>query len=143
MTAPDHILDVPRPADWLNANRRQHWTAHATAVRAWREAAGWAAKAAKLPALGPSRVVAELVMCPRRTARIDPANWAPTAKAVVDGLVDAGIWPDDNHGWLEGPDMRLSADRAVTDRQEALRLLIWGQPCCAAATCHHKETTDA
>jgi Holliday junction resolvase RusA-like endonuclease len=38
--------------------------------------------------------------------RRDPANWAPTAKAIVDGLVDGGLLPDDDHRHLTGPDMR-------------------------------------
>lgn len=28
--------------------------------------------------------------------RIDPANYYPTAKALIDGLTDAGWWEDDN-----------------------------------------------
>jgi hypothetical protein len=159
---PGHIIDVPRTAEWLDANghgqRRAHkaelargrrlplWRVEADLVAVWRETAGWSARAAQVPALGPSRVVAELIMTPRRTARLDPANWAPTAKACLDGVVDAGIWPDDSHGWVEGPDMRLSTMRAASDRGEMLRLLIWGRPCCDAAGTHHRhnltEVTD-
>ncbi|QBX16900.1 hypothetical protein Javan291_0024 [Streptococcus phage Javan291] len=28
---------------------------------------------------------------------MDPPNFYPTVKALVDGLTDAGIWSDDNH----------------------------------------------
>lgn len=35
--------------------------------------------------------------------RRDVANWAPTSKALVDGLVRAGIMPDDNGAWVVGP----------------------------------------
>lgn len=28
--------------------------------------------------------------------RLDPPNFYPTVKALVDGLTDAGIWTDDN-----------------------------------------------
>lgn len=144
MPEPDYMLDVPRRGvGWISANNRLHWSAEADRIATWRQVAGWAAKAAKLPALGPSRVVAELVMHPRRTARLDPGNYAPTAKAVVDGLLDARIWPDDNHAWVLGPDMRLSTERAATMQTEALRLLIWGRPCCEQAGCHHQEVADA
>lgn len=135
----DYVLDVPRRGnEWINANQRLHWTTRSELVSSWRTIAGWTAKAAKLPALGPSRVVAELVMSARRTARLDPANYAPTAKAVIDGLVDAGIWPDDSHGWVTGPDMRL-ADERVAPGDEVLRLHIYGVPCCDGAEHHHQE----
>jgi hypothetical protein len=32
----------------------------------------------------------------------------PTAKACVDGLVDAGVLEDDNFSRVRGPDMRLN-----------------------------------
>lgn len=127
---------IPRPADWMNKNKRRktHWSVDAQQTASWRTAAAWAAKAAKVPALGPSRVIGQLLMTPRRRSRIDPSNYSLTAAAAVDGLVDAGIWPDDSSDWVTGPDMRLGPP--VTD--EALVLHIWGQRCCAAADCHHK-----
>jgi Holliday junction resolvase RusA-like endonuclease len=33
--------------------------------------------------------------------RRDADNPAPTVKAIVDGLVDAGMWPDDTPEWVE------------------------------------------
>lgn len=33
---------------------------------------------------------------PPTRRRMDPPNWCPTVKALVDGLTDAGIWTDDN-----------------------------------------------
>jgi len=133
MSQPDFVLAVPRPTDWINANnrRRTHWRVDAQRTSDWRQAAAWAAKAAKLPALGPSRVVGELWVSARRRARIDPTNYSLTGKAAVDGLVDAGIWPDDNSEWVTGPDMRLG--KVVMAEEEALVLLIWGQVCCDRA----------
>lgn len=29
--------------------------------------------------------------------RLDPPNFYPTIKALVDGMTDAGVWSDDNH----------------------------------------------
>ena len=37
----------------------------------------------------------------------DPANAYPAVKALIDGLVDAGVLPDDDAAHLDGPDMRL------------------------------------
>lgn len=134
---PDYTVRVPS-SGWLNANQRQHWTARSDLTAAWRRAAAWCARSARVPSLGQSRVVAELCMVPRRRVRIDPANYAPTAKAAVDGLVDAGIWPDDSSGWVIGPDMRLGP-AAKTASEEALVLHIYGQPCCDGADHHHQE----
>lgn len=140
--APDHTVTVPavwhndRPG-WMSANQRLHWASRSNLTAAWRHAAGWNARHTKVPALGPTLVVAELHMVPRRRVRIDPANYAPTAKACVDGLVDAGIWPDDSSGWVTGPDMRLGPP--VKDPAgEALVLLLWGAPCCFDANNHHQ-----
>lgn len=141
MTEPDFTVRVPVVWDhgkpmWLNANQRMHWARRADFTASWRMQTGWRAREAKVPALGPSRVVAELHMVPRRRVRIDPANYAPTAKAAVDGLVDAGIWPDDSSGWVTGPDMRLGPPVKLPG-EEALVLHIYGQPCCDAADHHH------
>lgn len=136
---PDHTITITRApgCDWLSANQRHHWRTKADLTAWWRAAAGWRTRQAGIPALGPTLVVAELHMTPRRRVRIDPANYAPTAKACVDGLVDAGIWPDDSSGWVTGPDMRLGLPAKGT-ASEALVLLLWGQPCCFDAAHHHK-----
>ncbi|MFA5712436.1 hypothetical protein [Mycolicibacterium sp.] len=135
---PNHGLFVPLPdgAEWLSSNRRIHWTQRHRWTATWRETSGWLARAAKVPSLGPSRVIAELWMRPRRRSRIDPANYSATAKPIVDGLVDARIWPDDSSHWVTGPDMRLGPP-VKTPHPEGVLLLIWGQPCCRDACCHH------
>lgn len=38
--------------------------------------------------------------------RRDVNNWQPTAKPIVDGLVKAGLIPDDDDTHVTGPDMR-------------------------------------
>lgn len=89
----------------LNANDRHHW-GHRHRVTGYIRAAAWAATcAAKVPALARARIVCELRFPDRR--RRDPANWTPSAKAAVDGLVDARVLPDDSATYLDGPDMRL------------------------------------
>lgn len=122
--APDHSLVVPRPCDWISSNKRIHWRVKADLTATWLERAGWAVKAAKLPTLGRSRVIAELHMQSRRRSRVDPANYADTAKPCVDALVAVGkVWPDDSSQWVVGPDMRLGP--AVAANHEALVLHIW------------------
>lgn len=89
----------------LTDNQRLHWTEKARLTRYWRRAAGWAARAQHLPRLDTARIVITLHVTDRR--RRDPSNWTPTGKALVDGLVDAGVFDDDNHLHVVGPDLRL------------------------------------
>ncbi|MER8158120.1 hypothetical protein AB0L49_02475 [Streptomyces antimycoticus] len=49
------------------------------------------------------------VFHPPTRGRRDPANWYPSFKAAVDGLVDAGLLEDDDHTRVLGPDMRLGS----------------------------------
>lgn len=116
------VLTIPRPDEWVSVNHRLHWRELRRRNRTWREAGIVWARKEKLRGLPPSRVVAELMMTARRRARIDPANYQDTVKAVIDGLVDAGVWPDDSSAWVTGPDMRLGA---VADGPEFLILHIF------------------
>ncbi len=125
--APDYTLSIPTPTDWISSNKRIHWRVKADLTAVWLDAAGWYVKAAKIPALGPSRVVAELHMHAKRRVRVDPANYSDTAKPCIDAMVKVGrIWPDDSSAWVVGPDMRLGPP-VLRDR-EALVLLIWSTP---------------
>jgi hypothetical protein len=108
---------------WVNSNQRLHWAPRATHTSSWRHAAAVAAKDAQIPRIGRAWVVAELVF-PKGRRRRDPANWYPTVKACVDGLIDAKVLPDDDADHLIGPDMRLGPP--VDDPgQQAVRLGIY------------------
>ena len=95
---------------WLNANDRTHWARRANLVRAWRTRAQLAAASARLPKnIGPSHITATIHKT--RGGRWDAHNLTPTAKAIVDGLTDYGLWPDDNNDYVTGPDMRAGEPR--------------------------------
>lgn len=98
-------------SEWLNANDRGPWQRRHRLSKEWRQSGGWAARAAQIPKASRVRVVATVLVPDGR--RRDPGNYAPTAKAVVDGMVDALVIPDDNARHLDGPDMRLRVDRSV------------------------------
>jgi crossover junction endodeoxyribonuclease RusA len=91
-------LDFPytRP---LTLNARQHWSAKQRAVRHWRQTAKFLALQAKIPPL--ERVAVELHYCPRDSRRRDPLNLVATLKPIEDGIVDAGVIPDDTPRWSE------------------------------------------
>jgi crossover junction endodeoxyribonuclease RusA len=108
------IVSFPQPARALTMNQRLHWTERARLTADWREAAGWAAIAqlGRPPArraCPPSEVLVVLPVSGRH--RRDPHNWHPTVKAIVDGLVDAGCWPDDTPDWVTIPPPQLDLGR--------------------------------
>ncbi|MFE0059951.1 hypothetical protein [Streptomyces sp. NPDC059003] len=86
----------------LSSNQRLHYMAEYRLKKRLRHEAMATARAERLPTL--DRAVVYYVLHPRPIKRKrDPGNWAPTAKAYVDGLVDAGLLPDDNSDHLLGP----------------------------------------
>ena len=94
----------PAPCDLLNANQRMHWAKKARLTRDWRWTAHRRAQQASLSPLARAHITVTLSFPDRR--RRDVNNYQPTAKAIVDGLVDAGVLPDDSDAYLVGPDMR-------------------------------------
>ncbi|MFD9249565.1 hypothetical protein [Streptomyces bottropensis] len=115
MTAPDpHVVTRPRswrlelPAETtlINANDRMHPAKRSPLIKVIRNAAWAMARYHKVPALGRAHVF-YVVHPDTKARRRDPGNWSPSAKAAVDGLVDAGVLPDDDHTRLLGPDPRI------------------------------------
>lgn len=104
-------IDIP-PNEWMSANDRGHWAAKAKRTRALRHRAAWAARQARLTVPTPVLVVAHIGY--PRNGKADPGNAAPTVKALLDGLTDAGVWPDDDSTHVIGPDYRRGpkTDRA-------------------------------
>lgn len=97
-------VEVPAPVVWLNSNDRRHRQADAKLIKAWRETTRDLVPAGVEPFTERVRVLA-FVTKPKR-GRYDPGNLYPTAKACVDGLVDAGVLVDDDWVHVDGPDMR-------------------------------------
>lgn len=102
---PDHYRMPIVACGWLTANQRGHWAVRCGLIKQWRQAADYTARYHRVPPMAAANIVIEL--CFRAYRRRDPANWAPTGKAIVDGLVDAGVLPDDRAELVTGPDMRL------------------------------------
>lgn len=109
---------LPAGLPLLNANRRQHHMAKARLTRAIRDVAHMLARSDRVPALERAHIVCEYRPPDRR--RRDVHNLFPSAKAAVDGLVDAGVLPDDSDEYLTGPDMRLG--EVVKDGQLVLHI---------------------
>ncbi|HEY5834935.1 hypothetical protein [Streptomyces sp.] len=103
---PSWRIELPAKTLLVNANDNLHFRRKAERVKVIRNAAWSVARHMKIPALERAHVF--FVIHPdTKGRRRDPGNWAPSAKAAVDGLVDAGVLPDDNHTRLLGPDPRI------------------------------------
>ena len=90
-------IDIPA-ACWLTSNMRLHWTRRAKSAASIRNRAGFTTLAAiRMGQLTPMSVadVTVWVGYPSNR-RQDPDNAAPSAKAAIDGVVDAGLLPDDD-----------------------------------------------
>lgn len=90
-------LDLPA-GEVLTANQRMHWAPKARLVKKLRTAAAWTARAA-IPT-GWQHVEVRMHYRPATNRRRDADNLAPTLKALCDGLVDAGLVPDDTPQYM-------------------------------------------
>lgn len=93
----------PAPSKRLSSNDRLHWRRKAEYTATWRHAGFLYAKqtvaALRDYTPEPSNVLVTFeVSDPSR--RRDPMNAWPTVKAALDGMVDAGLWPDDDARWV-------------------------------------------
>lgn len=100
-------ITLEPPADFINLNDRMHHMVKAKLTKAWREAA----RDAILTGFHPDHYTrARIVVFYRfpTNRRRECANLQPTSKAIVDGLVDANLLPDDSDNEVVGPDNRRS-----------------------------------
>jgi crossover junction endodeoxyribonuclease RusA len=93
-------LDLPHglPPLTLNGQRGQHF-ARARKVKVFRTAINAEARRQQVPPL--ARVAVELHYAPRDRRRRDPMNLVATLKPCEDGVVDAGVIPDDTPQYSE------------------------------------------
>lgn len=94
MSGREWRLDLPyrTPPLSLNGARGNHY-AQARTVKQVRQLAHLQCLAQKIPALG--RCTIELHYAPTDNRRRDPHNLVATLKSIEDGIVDAGVVPDD------------------------------------------------
>lgn len=99
------VVPLPVGLALLNANHVTHYHTKRKLVATLREAGRKAAQDAQVPALVRAHIIGQF--CPPDRRRRDVGNLYPSFKAAIDGLVDAGVLPDDDDEHLIGPDMRL------------------------------------
>lgn len=82
----------------LNAHGNSHWRAKMGTIARLREmakTAGEDAKQAKDIFFDKFEIIVTVKPPTRR--KLDPPNFYPTIKPIIDGLTDAGWWEDDNY----------------------------------------------
>lgn len=94
------IVDAPAvtftfraPGPYLSMNDRDHWRTRGSKVKAWRTIADLTARQIAYSTPAHADVWIQLDQWDSRHR--DPMNYHATTKACVDGMVDAGCWPDD------------------------------------------------
>lgn len=113
------VLRYPaRPWTANSARSARHWSVNAQRTETWRREWMLTALEANVGPMGPCRVVVTPYLA--RGPRQDVAACAPAAKAAVDGLVDAGVWPNDNADWVT----RIEFRPPVMGQGDALELRL-------------------
>lgn len=113
------------PADmWLSANHRLHWAPKAARTRFLRLKGQMRSIADELPRHDVTHVAAFIGYL--RNGKADPANAAPTIKALIDGMTDAGVWEDDDSTHVIGPTY-LRDPKSPTPGHYTVRLVLTPQ----------------
>ncbi|RRN50482.1 hypothetical protein EI220_06625 [Streptococcus suis] len=92
------LSNTKRKKEMLNANDRMNWAQKAKITAYLRHIAFLKVSEGKYTTHTKKHPCGLLVTIYAPTKRrMDPPNFYPTVKALIDGMTDAGIWTDDNH----------------------------------------------
>ena len=113
------VLHLPIPKEWwITANQRGHWATKARKTKNVRHLAATYAQQRRIKFTTPVNITCEVHF--RTTGLADPDNAAPTLKAAVDGLVQAGALDGDDStrvhrtAYTRGPRSKNPAGYALT-----------------------------
>lgn len=121
MTNVDLTFTAPTTPLSINKAKGRHWAANNRLLKPWHDAAWVTAQnhrrqAARTPQGRPVVPITVQAVLPFRTAnRRDPHNYTGTVvKAIVDGIKDAGLVPDDTPTWVTvlDPEFVIVRDKA-------------------------------
>jgi crossover junction endodeoxyribonuclease RusA len=102
------VIVLPFPDKALWPNGRAHYMAKARAFKKAKEAAGWAAKAARIR-IGNSPIAIHLIVKPKAVGPApDADNCVSACKAYLDGIA-AAIGVNDRH--FAAPTVEISGER--------------------------------
>jgi crossover junction endodeoxyribonuclease RusA len=125
-------IELPLPPSDCSPNAHVHWRRKATATKFYREVARTMAALAKASLDVPVVVETEWYMGKSQVEKAtgktvyyrprDIQNANSSLKGAIDGLVDAGLIPDDNHKWLQWG--RCSLYRSEKEHQGKLGVVL-------------------
>jgi hypothetical protein len=104
-------IEIPSRTILLNANDRMHWRRRNDHTQNLRNIAHQLAIIRRIPKLQRATITGFLDTPDDR--RRDPANWHPTLKACIDGIVSAGVLPDDSAKYVTDGGIRLGVRTRV------------------------------
>lgn len=108
----------------LSLNDRMHWAQKARITRQVRSTVAWNAMSMRVPRA--DHYHAQLVYYPPNRRRRDPDNLWATAKPAIDGLVDAGVLPDDTARFVTRHDPLIADPQpGVVDCR--VWLVVWNE----------------
>lgn len=95
-----HVLIIKANGlKWLNANdSHKSIFAKRALAKEWRTMASIYARASGVPSYESAHVLA--LIHRRDNSLADVLNWSDTVKPIIDGLTDAGCWPNDDNEHL-------------------------------------------
>lgn len=108
-----------------NKDRTMHHHERAKLVKTWRETYKGLAEKAGIPPLKVFAIEAYPKLKDRRLQ--DTAACNPAVKAAIDGIIDAGVAPDDSNEWLKWIKFYPCE---VTPGQNSLLIRVIGIPDC-------------
>lgn len=107
------IIDLSFTRPPLNLNQRLHWAVKAELTRDIRQEVCIKARPLKA-AFAPGPITVRFHWRPKDNRRRDPSNAIATQKPAIDGLVDAGLIPDDTPEYVDELMPRIhKADKAL------------------------------
>lgn len=92
-------LTFPPGFPLLSANGREHWSRRARKTANLRQMSYALSRQARIPQLEEVDIIATYFP-PDRRRRDAPNVLAPSSKACIDGMVDAGVIPDDRDKYV-------------------------------------------
>lgn len=107
----EHVIIAPAPMPGANeiiAASKSHYARYASMKRTHTDAVAWAARAARVPAMQRATVHCRWIEPHRRR---DPDNITGAVKFVLDGLVTAGVLPNDGWRHVAGIGHSFGVDR--------------------------------
>ena len=109
MNTTELVLTFVAPAEVLSINKANgmHWARRSAVTKQWRDVSTWQAiRHCRVNMWSPSTVQVRLPFETKRER--DGHNYTGTVvKAIVDGLVNGGLWPTDTPEWVTVADPEL------------------------------------